>query len=114
LESFVTQLILATKKHEVSADNPPCLALFLDLDMAVLGKEMPAYLKYASLIREEYAHVPHEVYCEKRADILENFLTQDQIYGTQAMLEAFEQRARDNVAREIGTLRRGQIPGSSS
>lgn len=111
LEASVTRLILATKHHVVTMEDPFCLAFFLDLDMAVLGKETNAYLKYASLIRCEYSHVPHDVYCERRAEILENFLTQQQIFGTQAMLEAFEQQARDNLAREIEILRQGQIPG---
>jgi predicted metal-dependent HD superfamily phosphohydrolase len=110
LEHAVVQLILATKQHEVSLENPICFAVFLDLDMAVLGKEARAYSCYASLIRTEYHHVPHEVYCEKRANVLEEFLKQPQIYGIQVMLEALEQRARDNLTEEIQCLRRGQIP----
>ena len=110
LAHFVTQCIIATKKHVVSADNSPCLALFLDLDMAVLGKESLAYSAYASLIRKEYTYVEHDIYCEKRADILEDFLKQPQIYGTQAVIEAFEQRARDNIQKEIEILRSGRIP----
>ena len=113
LEHLVVQCIIATKKHAVCADNPPCLALFLDLDMAVLGKETLAYLSYASLIRKEYNYVEHDTYCEKRADILEDFLKQPQIYGTQAVIEAFEQRARDNIRTEIEILRKGRIPESS-
>jgi predicted metal-dependent HD superfamily phosphohydrolase len=111
IESFVVRCILATKKHEFAPENPPILNLFLDLDMSVLGKDIQAYMKYASLIRKEYSFVPHEVYCEKRAEILELFLKQPQIFGTHPMLQAFEQRARDNIASEIDMLRRGQIPG---
>ena len=113
LEPMVLQLILATKQHEVSTENSTCLALFLDLDMSVLGKIPQAYSCYAALIRQEYCHVPHEVYCEKRAMVLENFLKQPQIYGTQIMLEALEQRARDNLEQEIQNLRRGIIPNIS-
>lgn len=113
-EETVVQMILATKKHQVSEENTPLLALFLDMDMAVLGKEAKAYDRYAKLIRKEYQHVPHATYCEKRADILEEFLKQSQIYGTETMLVTLEQRARDNIGREIETLRRGEIPGSRS
>lgn len=110
LEHFVVQCIIATKKHVVSADNSPCLALFLDLDMAVLGKESLAYSAYAALIRKEYSYVEHDTYCAKRADLLEDFLKQPQIYGTQELIEAFEQRARDNIQNEIEILRSGRIP----
>jgi len=79
--------------------------------MAVLGKQPMAYLAYAALIRQEYHHVPHAVYCNKRAEILEDFLKQSQIYGTSVFVQALEQRARDNVRQEIQLLRRGQIPG---
>lgn len=113
LESFVVQCIIATKNHVVSADNSACLALFLDLDMAVLGKEALAYCAYAALIRKEYNYVEHDTYCEKRADILEDFLKQPQIYGTQAVIEAFEQRARDNIRAEIELLRSGRVPEGS-
>lgn len=111
LETFVAECILATKSHKVDIEVPNCLALFLDLDMAVLGKERRAYLNYSSLIRKEYDYVPHDVFCKKRADILENFLEQQRIFGTQIMHGAFEKRARDNVATEIEILRQGQIPG---
>ncbi|CAB9516264.1 expressed unknown protein (Partial), partial [Seminavis robusta] len=114
LEDSVVELILATKQHQVSTENSPLLSLFLDLDMAVLGKEQNAYLCYAALIRNEYQHVPHAVYCEKRAEVLETFLKQPQIFGTQVMLEAFEQRARDNLQAEIESLKQGQIPTGRS
>ncbi|CAB9512926.1 expressed unknown protein [Seminavis robusta] len=109
LEDSVVDLILATKQHQVSTENSPLLSLFLDLDMAVLGKEQNAYLRYAALIRNEYQHVPHAVYCEKRVEVLETFLEQPQIFGTQVMEEAFEQRARDNLQAEIESLKRGEI-----
>jgi predicted metal-dependent HD superfamily phosphohydrolase len=114
LEDTVVQMILATQKHQVSSEHDPLLALFLDLDMAVLGKEATAYDQYAQLIRREYQHVPHDTYCEKRAEILEEFLKQPQIYGTETLLVALEQRARDNLQREIECLRRGEIPGGGN
>lgn len=114
LEAFVLLCIIATKSHQVAADNSPTLSLFLDLDMAVLGKENRAYFIYASLIRKEYHFVAHDVYCEKRADVLEDFLKQPAIYGSQAMIDAFEQRARDNMRSEIEVLRSGRIPDGSN
>lgn len=69
----VVEYILATKSHPVDRRADP-LSCFLDADMAVLGKRPEAYDGCAALIREEYRHVPHDVYCEKRADILADFI----------------------------------------
>jgi predicted metal-dependent HD superfamily phosphohydrolase len=109
LRSKVVDYILATKKHAVSEENPLALSLFLDMDMAVLGKKKKAYLQYAALIRKEYSYVPHEVYCQKRADTLESFL-QHPIFGTRVMFKSFEERARENLEDEIESLRKGLIP----
>ena len=108
----VEAYILATQHHSVSSQNPVPLALFLDLDMAVLGKESSAYLAYASLIRKEYTYIPHDVYCEKRCQVLSNFLEQQSsIYGTMLFRLALEEQARSNLALEITMLRQGHIPG---
>lgn len=110
LKVKVSKFILATKTHKISADNSTSLALFLDLDMAVLGKEEHAYLAYAALIRKEFHFVPHKTYCEKRAEVLETFLKNTAIYGTMLMRQALEERARSNVRKEIALLRKGTIP----
>lgn len=107
----VHRYILATKLHKVQENNEEELALFLDIDMAVLGKQQTAYLHYAGLIRDEYNFVDRSVYCEKRAEILEQFLKAPKLYGSNAMSLALEQRARDNLAQEICLLKAGVIPG---
>lgn len=110
LTNLVVDYILATKKHSVGPNSPLGKAILLDLDMSVLGKSLKAYMNYASLIRKEYSYVPHETYCSKRADILEDFLKENRIYGTDGMFEAFEAQARDNIAAEVSLLRQGKIP----
>jgi predicted metal-dependent HD superfamily phosphohydrolase len=110
LQVKVSKFILATKAHKISEDNSTSLALFLDLDMAVLGKEEHAYLAYAALIRKEFNFVPHETYCEKRAEVLEAFLNNTAIYGTMIVRQALEERARSNVRKEIALLRKGTVP----
>lgn len=116
LATKVYDWIIATKTHQasVAAANDPSLQLFLDLDMAVLGKTAPAYLEYARLIRCEYQFVPKDTYCDKRSIVLQSFLQQDKIYGNPQMREALEQRARDNLRSEIRLLRRGIIPGMAN
>ena len=109
LKSQVVRYILATK-HHTSTEDDECAQLFLDMDMAVLGKTKEAYWKYAGLIRKEYAFVEHDVYCEKRTDVLTGFL-KNPIFGTSLMRDALEQQARENLEAEIESLQRGEIPG---
>ena len=111
LVATVERLILSTHKHCVSPDNPCALALFLDLDMAVLGKQATAYQAYAGLIRKEYSFVNRDEYCRKRAQVLELFLAEECIYGTPVMKQALEASARRNLRQEIGALRSGIIYG---
>jgi predicted metal-dependent HD superfamily phosphohydrolase len=117
-KNTVVRLILATEKHQVllanddDVDDESLQQLFLDLDMAVLGKQPEAYLAYAALIRKEYAFVPREVYCEKRAAILESFLERRRIYLSELLFhEAFEATARRNLQSEIDLLKQGVVPG---
>ena len=123
----VERFIIATKTHsvdglEITEAKKVFLHLFLDADMSVLGKDPQAYDHYASLIRLEYLHVPHGLYCEKRAEILRSFIgsvkkaegssesTSKTVYLTSSMRDAVEERAIANLQREIGSLERGIIP----
>lgn len=113
LTDTVATMILATQKHQImkmtERDSEVAQAYFLDLDMAVLGKTTTAYLAYASLIRKEYSFVDHDVYCSKRAEILQTFLKKT-IYQTAVFQKAMEERARTNLQVEIDLLQKGVIP----
>lgn len=159
--------------NEKLASTMPCTddeiryqKLFLDLDMAVLGKNWsPAYTSYAYCIRQEYSFVPRDVYCTKRAEILTRFLsttveqtppidddsssradnqktkeenlgeskndisssddaqstttkvptsTIKPIYLSIIFFRALEQRARNNLSKEIDCLLKGMIPGEEN
>ncbi len=114
IASTVVRYILQTKSHAIPKyDCDPNLALFLDIDMAVLGKNEHAYLHYASLIRQEYHFVDRSIYCKTRADILSNFLVASHIFGSNLMREALELKARKNLSKEIELLRAGVIPGEA-
>ena len=105
----VSAYILATKKHSVSPDNSPSMALFLDLDLAVLAKESVAYMHYAAMIRREYHFVPVETYCTKRTEILQAMAGQEHLYGSPVFQE-MEEKARKNLRNEIDLLKRGEVP----
>jgi len=142
----VETMILATEKHEVIVPTTKATAQhqeekiamqehFLDIDMAVLGKQRKAYRKYAALIRKEYEWVSHDMYCSERAKILEKFLGEGSsaagssdgssgdkndniasssmkkhIYITEPFRRAFEDRARCNLRDEIQLLRKNVLP----
>lgn len=123
----VSTLILATEKHQVlevptndlevqSSTYPWSLVelqkIFLDVDMAVLGKEPEAYLAYAALVRKEYIHVPKDMYCSKRAEILQGFVDRPTpIFLTSLVHETLEASARKNLVDEVAMLKQGRIPG---
>jgi predicted metal-dependent HD superfamily phosphohydrolase len=118
LAKLVVMLIHATEKHEITTDptmidtEVELQKVFLDVDMAVLGKKKEAYLAYAGLIRKEYAFVDRPVYCEKRAEILTGFLqNKKQIFLSEFFHNALEQQARKNLKDEIDLLQLGAIPG---
>ncbi|KAG7352461.1 acetyltransferase GNAT domain containing protein [Nitzschia inconspicua] len=111
---MVETIILATEKHQLipmpdNQDMEQAQALFLDMDMAVLGKSKDSYMAYAALIRREYSFVEHDVYCSKRSEILRKF-TETTIYKTSVFQRAMEERARANLHAEIELLEQGTIP----
>ena len=113
--TLTPQLSLLLKDEQEHKRYLFCLAILLDADMAVLGKEPTAYQQYAGAIRKEYEYVPRDTYCSKRAEILESFLVSftnknKYVFSTIYMKDALEQKARDNLKQEIISLRNGIIP----
>lgn len=109
----VNTYILATKSHQASSPTAQGKyqdeCLFLDFDMSILGQPREVYMEYAGMIRQEYLHVPRDVYLIKRAEVLETFLKQSWIYTTKEYRHTHEQIARDNIQAEIQELRQGQL-----
>jgi predicted metal-dependent HD superfamily phosphohydrolase len=89
-------------RGEASGD----LALFLDLDLAVLGGTPAAYARYAEQIRKEYAHVTHAAYSTGRTAAMTTFLTKGPLYFTESFREQLEARARENIQAELAHLAR--------
>lgn len=143
----IASYIIATKSHNIDTVKDTdkndvyllkYLKYFLDADMAVLGKQPSAYDHYASLIRKEYIHVPHDIYCQKRAEVLQSFVTNVTegvvtvdgssscasekaqggmnnkepkfIFASDIMRDALEEQAVSNLQREISSLKSGVIP----
>lgn len=100
----VARLIRLTAGHEVAADDR-LGAILVSIDLAVLAEAPPAYDAYARAVREEYAHVPEQLWRAGRARVLQRFLDAPVIFPDPAFRAAREARARANLARELQTLR---------
>lgn len=72
--------------------------IMTDCDLAILGADEKSFAAYDANIRKEYAHVPAPAYRTGRARVLKGFLEQPQIFKTGAFRDAFEQRAKSNLA----------------
>jgi predicted metal-dependent HD superfamily phosphohydrolase len=101
-------LILATQTHTVQTDltieaAADC-ALFLDMDMAILGADPDVFDVYDAGVRQEYATVPDVQFREGRRSILGDFLSRDRIYITETFHKSHDARARSNLKRAIAAL----------
>jgi predicted metal-dependent HD superfamily phosphohydrolase len=105
----IAQLVRATKRHripeEVRGDDVDFRA-FLDIDLAVLGRDPYAYALFEKQIRAEYSWVPAIAYRLGRAKVLTTFLERESIYLHAPLRDRFEAPARKNLARaslELGS-----------
>jgi predicted metal-dependent HD superfamily phosphohydrolase len=96
----VVNIILATQNHQA---GDPDEALFLDADLSILGAEPKTYQTYARAIRQEYAWVPRVLFWERRAAVLQKFLSRERIYQTKTFAH-LEQPTRENLECELLAL----------
>jgi predicted metal-dependent HD superfamily phosphohydrolase len=101
---MVEQLILATRHSFVPSDKDS--ALIVDIDLSILGANTERFDRYEAAIRREYSFVPDVVFRNKRAEILEGFLSRSFLFTTPAFRERFELKARENLTRSLERLKR--------
>ncbi|MGY1728865.1 metal-dependent phosphohydrolase [Geodermatophilus sp. SYSU D01062] len=99
----VVRLVLLTAGHD-AADGDANGAVLCDADLAVLAGPPEAYAAYASAVREEYGHLPDEVFTAGRIAVLESLLALPALYRLPAT-RGWEPRARANLAAELTLLR---------
>jgi predicted metal-dependent HD superfamily phosphohydrolase len=99
----VAALVLATR-HSVAPATPD-EQLLVDIDLAILGAVPARFAEYEAQIRIEYAHVPVEVFNDKRGAILAGFLDRPVLYATPALRQRFEAQARANLQAALGAMR---------
>lgn len=98
--------IKATRDHKipagVSLQND--LSFFLDFDMAILGVDDEVYKLYSKKIRQEYSVYPDPIYKKGRKTALQRVLALESIFKTNEFREVMEQKARQNINRELNLL----------
>ncbi len=106
------RLIEATAKHTIPdglpAEERADMAIFLDMDLAILAAPAAEFDAYEAGVRHEYREVPEAAFRAGRAAILEGFLARDLLYLSPWGRDAFEAKARANLARSIRRLRGGE------
>ncbi|MEO7690217.1 MAG: hypothetical protein ABIS51_13115 [Sphingomonas sp.] len=103
------RLIEATARHAIPAELPDDeaedMALFLDMDLAILGAPPADFDAYEVGVRHEYREVPDAAFRLGRADILEAFLARENLYFSDWGRARFEAAARENLERSVAALR---------
>jgi len=103
LERRVVQLIEATRLHRIDAEDTAAL-LFLDADLAILGSEPTAYLRYAEGVREEHRAIPGFLYARGRRAFLRELLGRPSIFMTPHFRDRYDRHARENLQSELARL----------
>ena len=99
----VARLILLTAGHQVPAGDR-LGSVLVSIDLSILAAEPARYDAYAQAVREEYAHVPEDLWRPGRTRVLQHFLGAPAIFPDPSFRAACEAQARANLAREIASL----------
>ncbi len=114
----IAAMIRATAGHAVPdlADDGArrdC-ALFLDMDLAILGSPQAAFAAYEEAVRREYAWVPEPLWISGRRQVLERFLARPAIYASPQFRASHEVLARKNLAQALAGIASAERSPSSA
>jgi predicted metal-dependent HD superfamily phosphohydrolase len=104
LRHEVGRLIRLTKTHAVQPGDR-LGAILISIDLSILGAEPARYDAYAAAIRQEFIHVPEADYRAGRAKVLGQFAARPVIFPDAAFAARYDRQARENLARELASLR---------
>jgi predicted metal-dependent HD superfamily phosphohydrolase len=108
LATRVAHVIEMTKNHadgEAGGDA----ALFLDIDIAILGAPWETYCAYAAGIRAEYPHIVDPAFAGGRGAFLEKQLTHARTFRTELYESELGETARANMRWELEEMRKGRM-----
>ena len=104
LRQEVGRLIRLTRTHRVEPGDR-LGAILISIDLSILGAAPSRYDAYAAAIRKEFAHVPEGDYRAGRSSVLRRFAAQPVIFPDAAFARTYDRQARENLARELASLR---------
>ncbi|MFE0773805.1 hypothetical protein [Streptomyces sp. NPDC058861] len=99
----VARLVRLTVTHD-PADGDLNGETLCDADLAILAAAPDAYARYAAAVREEYGFVPDDAFREGRATVLRHLLDLPRLFRTPYGAAVWEEKARENVERELKEL----------
>ncbi|MFI8829174.1 hypothetical protein [Streptomyces sp. NPDC053431] len=99
----VARLVRLTVTHDPAPGDLNGETL-CDADLAILAADLDTYTGYAAAVREEYAFVPEDAFREGRAAVLRHLLALPQLFRTPYGAAVWEERARENLERELAEL----------
>jgi predicted metal-dependent HD superfamily phosphohydrolase len=104
----IKTMIEATATHQISEFGDEAArrdaALFLDMDLSILGAPPDQYDAYEAAVRQEYAWVGETDWRAGRAAVLKAFLSRPHIFHTDIFRQGCETQARENIARSLERL----------
>jgi predicted metal-dependent HD superfamily phosphohydrolase len=107
----IAAMIRATAGHAVpdfaDAGAAQDCALFLDMDLAILGSAPAEFAAYEAAVRREYDWVSEPQWIAGRRAVLAGFLARPAIYATPQFRATREAAARRNLADALARLDRG-------
>lgn len=108
LAERVAHVIEMTKKHQ-EGDAEGDAALFLDLDMAIIGAPWEAYCAYAAGVRREFSAYSDGAFAAGRWNWLEKQLAYPRLFRTDVYETELAATARANLSWELEEMRRGRM-----
>jgi predicted metal-dependent HD superfamily phosphohydrolase len=108
--ALIASMIRATAGHHVpdgldDTQRHDC-ALFLDMDLSIIGSTPDLFVAYENAVRREYGWVPDALWREGRRKVLQSFLDRPAIYASPQFRASHEATARANLTRSIERLAR--------
>jgi predicted metal-dependent HD superfamily phosphohydrolase len=106
--SRIVAMIEATATHAAPKFEEPGAtldaALFLDMDLSILGAPPAEFDRYEAAVRREFGWLGDAAWRSGRAAVLRGFLGRPHIFHTDRFRERFEAAARRNISRSLGSL----------
>jgi predicted metal-dependent HD superfamily phosphohydrolase len=101
----VARLVRITETHLPDDDDANGCALS-DADLGILAASSERYEQYRAAVRQEYAHLPDEVFLPGRSTVLRSLASKPHLFHTPYARQHWEEPARANVERELASLER--------